>query len=76
MYEKCINQTYQTNSSKPNLLDQTDQTKPNQNYWLKQSMPGSAVPLEMFYKTCVLQKPPRQIAFDWVAQRASVFIPS
>ena len=54
------NQTYQAKPTKPNLPNlpnQTYQTKskhteigiPNQNYWSKQSTPGSVVPLAMFY---------------------------
>ena len=40
----------QTEFSQPSLPNQTYQTKPNQNqnYWLKQSTPGSVVPLTMF----------------------------
>ena len=56
------NQAYQTKPTKLNLLNQTElrqasllnqtyqtlPTKSNQNYWLKQSTPGSVVPLKMF----------------------------
>ena len=46
------NQTYQTKPTKLNLPNQTYLTKPNLQNWLKQSTPGSVVPLAMFI--CVL----------------------
>ena len=59
------NQTHQTKPTKPNLPNQTYQTKPTkpnlpkanlfcqicQNYWSKQSTPGSVVHLAMFLST-------------------------
>ena len=46
-----VRQTYQNKPTKPNQTQPTKHTEPNlanQNYWSKQSTPGSVVPLAMF----------------------------